>query len=130
MFLVTLIFDLSMFALPITVKQYRKEVIHACQKPIEFTLISTVKSLLFVGYQFLWFSWVDGTTKFGFQQIRFPLVCILKTSKPRIQESTKLCFFPDPRKIGIHELKYFNSNSETVTDHITSLNHSVVALSR
>ena len=30
---------------------------------------------------------------------RFPMVCIQKTSKPRIQESTNLCFFPDPQNI-------------------------------
>ena len=60
----------------------------------------TVKALLFVGYQFLWFSWIDQTTNFDSQmKRRTPLMCILKTLNPWIQESTNLCFFPDPRKL-------------------------------
>ena len=30
---------------------------------------------------------------------RIPLIYILKTLKPQIQESINLCFFPDPRKL-------------------------------
>ena len=43
---------------------------------------------------------------------RFPSKCLLKTSKPQIQESTNLCIFLDPQKIGIHKLKYFHSNKQ------------------
>ena len=51
----------------------------------------TVKVQLFVGYQFSWFSWVG--------KRRFPLICVLNTSKPWIQKSINKCLFSNPRKL-------------------------------
>ena len=68
---------------------------------------STVKVLLFVGYQFLWLSWLGQTMKFSPNERRFPLMCKLKTSKPQIQKSTDLCFFPNPRKLVSTNLRTF-----------------------
>ena len=63
---------------------------------------------MLVGYQF---SRVDQTTKLSSQSNkRFPLMCILKPLKPKIQESANLGFFPHPRKLISTNLSTFTVN--------------------
>ena len=42
------------------------------------------------------------------RKVRFPLMCILKTSLWRIQESINLCFIPNPRNLDKSTDKTFN----------------------